>query len=215
MLSVIFYVCYFFLFKNAGGNSLNWFYDSSMSYITHSLKNPAIKWLSFFPSLHRNNTIILLQTSCLYTILKMMLMILLLQIIIVSHILPITKCCSAYISWVILLNPHNRTLGLGLLLTPLNKCGKWAQRDYKLIFSEISQLVRGRGLESVFRAVFSTRVLILEPLCADKDRSCLHSSYLPRDLSPCWGCVSLHLTVWSKRHVWPLCPIPGTELPKH
>lgn len=105
-----------------------------------------------------------------------MLMILLLQIIIVSHILPITKCCSEYISWVILLNPHNRTLGLGLLLTPLNRCGKWAQRDYKLIFSKISQLVRGRGLESVFRAVFSASVLILEPLCADMDQSCLHSS---------------------------------------
>lgn len=103
-------------------------------------------------------------------------MILLLQIIIVSYILPITKFCSKYISWVILLNPHNKTLGLGLLSTPLNRCGKWAQRDYKLTFSKISQLVRGRGLESVFRAVFSTTVLILEPLCADKDQSCLHSS---------------------------------------
>lgn len=141
-------------------------------------------------------------------------MILLLQIIIISHIQAITKCCSKYISWVILLNPHNKALGLGLLLTPLDRCGKWAQRDYKLIFSKISQLVKVRGLESIFRAVSSTTAFILEPLCAEKDQSCLHSSLSAQGSFSLLG-VCLFTSQCGLRDMSDLCLIPGTELPEH
>lgn len=34
---------------------------------------------------------------------------------------PCIQCCSRHISWIILLNLHNKALRLGLLLAPLNR----------------------------------------------------------------------------------------------
>lgn len=89
---------------------------------------------------------------------------------ITPNIFLYTKHCSKCISWIILLNLHNKTLRSGLVLTPLNIWGKWAQRVYTVILSKILQLVSGRGLESVSRAVFQPWHYVdsLRPLVSSK-----------------------------------------------
>ena len=52
---------------------------------------------------------------------------------ITPNILLYTKHCFKCVSWIILLNFHNKTGRLGLVLAPLNRCGKWVQRDYTVI----------------------------------------------------------------------------------